>query len=284
MLHVATVHWKSDRWVDLQLRYLQRFVPAEFRVYAFLDDLPGDHASKYHFAAADPAASHAVKLNLLADRILQEAASEDDWLVFVDGDAFPIADLVAYAAPKLRSYPLLAVQRLENNGDLQPHPCFCLTTVGFWRSIGGDWREGYAWRNLQGKPVTDVGGNLLGRLLETGTAWYPMKRTNRRDRIPVSFGIYDDAVYHHGAGFREGTTRVHILEVRRAFERRPWNRALLAAARGLSSLDRYKGLAAWAEGWTTERVRREARAEIREASLAVFESIEKDPEFFRQFQ
>jgi len=40
MLHIATVHWKDDRWVDIQLKYLHRYVSREFKVYAFLHELP----------------------------------------------------------------------------------------------------------------------------------------------------------------------------------------------------------------------------------------------------
>ena len=32
-------------------------------------------------------------------------------------------------------------------GDPQPHPCFCVTTVGFWQDIGGDSDEGPQWQN-----------------------------------------------------------------------------------------------------------------------------------------
>ena len=47
MIHVATVHYRSDRWIDPQLRYLERFLPGPFRVYAFLTRVPGDHSGKF---------------------------------------------------------------------------------------------------------------------------------------------------------------------------------------------------------------------------------------------
>ena len=28
MIHVATVHWRHDHWIDPQLSYLERFLPA----------------------------------------------------------------------------------------------------------------------------------------------------------------------------------------------------------------------------------------------------------------
>ena len=69
------------------------------------------------------------------------AESDEDILLFIDGDAFPISDVATYAEEKLKQFPLIAVQRSENDGDPQPHPCFCITTVGFWKK--NKWRLEY---------------------------------------------------------------------------------------------------------------------------------------------
>ena len=103
---------------------------------------------------------------------------------------------------------LVAVQRYENNGDIQPHPCFCVTTIGFWRQIGGDWHAGETWLDRDDNEVTDVGGNLLAILKERDIHWLPLRRVNRVNPHPLLFGLYGDddgpIVYHHGAGFRSG--------------------------------------------------------------------------------
>jgi hypothetical protein len=202
MLHIATVHWQNEDWIDIQLARLRRHIAAPHRVYAFLNGVPDSNGAKFFRASTEPIREHAVKLNRLADTICSCADSEDDLVMFLDGDAFPIADPMPLLAEKLAAHPLVAVQRLENNGDLQPHPCFCVTTVGFWRSIGGDWREGFTWPDRAGNPVTDVGGNLLGILERGGIEWAPLHRSNRRNPHPLWFGVYADIVYHHGAGFR----------------------------------------------------------------------------------
>jgi hypothetical protein len=69
MMHIATVHWRSDRWIDVQLRYLKRHLDVPHQIYAFLNDVPGDHADKFFYSSAEPIKSHATKLNLLADVI-----------------------------------------------------------------------------------------------------------------------------------------------------------------------------------------------------------------------
>jgi hypothetical protein len=124
--------------------------------------------------------------------------------MFLDGDAFPIADPMPLIERGLAGAPLTAVRRSENADEPQPHPCFCVTTVGMWRSLPGDWTAGHTWTGPYGKPNSDVGGNLLRRLEATGTPWTPILRTNRVDLDPLYFAVYGGAVYHHGAGFRPG--------------------------------------------------------------------------------
>ncbi len=190
-------------------------------MYAFLSEVPGDHTDQFFYASREPIVAHATKLNLLADRACAAAANDDDVLVFIDGDAFPIAPLEPLIEARLAKHRLIAVQRYENNGDVQPHPCFCVTTVGFWKAIRGDWNKGSTWRDLDGNEVTDVGGNLLALLEAADVNWHRLKRVNRLNPHPVLFAIYGDegvpVVYHHGAGFREGGVRIDdVLALREA--------------------------------------------------------------------
>ena len=143
---------------------------------------------------------HAAKLNSLAMEICS-VASDDDLLIFLDGDAFPIADPMPLINDGLARAPLVAVRRAENANEPQPHPCFTVTTVGTWRTLPGDWTAGYTWTGVRGRPTSDVGGNLLRQLELTGTPWVQVLRSNRRNLDPLYFGIYGDVIYHHGAGF-----------------------------------------------------------------------------------
>jgi len=207
MIHIATVHWRTDKWIGIQRSYLRKHISSPYRVYAWLNDVPPPPADAFYHTCSEPLLSHPTKLNILADTIYSSSNRTDDILMFLDGDAFPIGDIESLIHLKLRDYRLLAVQRLENNGDIQPHPCFSATTVSFWHSIKGDWKSGYSWRNTHGKRVTDVGGNLLRQLTEHRAAWYPLLRSNTRNLHPVFFGTYDRVIYHHGSGFRAPLTR-----------------------------------------------------------------------------
>lgn len=219
MIHVATVHWRDDRWIDVQQKYFDLNMGESFQVYSFLNDIDTRFRQLFFYSSIESIRPHAIKLNMLADIIIQRAQSEDDLLMFIDGDAFPIANVSDYSRDKLREAPLIAVQRYENNGDLQPHPCFCVTTVGFWKRIAGDWTRGHCWTDSFGRQVSDVGGNLLYILESKQENWYPMFRTNVVNLHNLLFGIYDDIVYHHGAGFRRPGSRLDIQIVR---DGAPW--------------------------------------------------------------
>lgn len=208
MIHIATVHWKTDKWVDIQLKYLNRYIQSEFRVYAFLNDLPDGHEDKFYYCSTEPIQEHAIKLNLLAERIGWEA-NADDILIFLDGDAFPIDEnIMPFVQSKLALHELIAIQRTECLGDKQPHPSFCATTVGFWNKINGDWKMGYLWKDKTGMPVTDVGGNMLLKLEQHGTNWLPLHRSNKKNLHPLWFGVYENIIYHHGSGFVAPFSRV----------------------------------------------------------------------------
>jgi len=275
MLHVLTVHWQDDRWIEPQLRFLARNVD-EHRVYAALNGIDASWASRFRFAEDLPG-THPEKLNALAE-IAREEAAPDDLLLFLDGDAFPIAPVTTDI---LGGTPLAAVRRDENLGQSQPHPCFCLTTVRFWFDVGGDWREGFTWTASNGEQLTDVGGNLLGILEARGIEWRPLLRSNRVNLDPLWFGIYGDVVYHHGAGFRPP---VSFLQTRPAAELR---RAAVGAARIPASIPllgrversvRYR----LARRRAARNIETSAR-EGQDLSDEVFEWIQHDDEFFRRF-
>lgn len=217
MIHIATVHWATDRWIDVQLHYLEKHVAGPFRVYACLDEIDGDFSKRFYYTVSMEKTRHPDKLNLLAELIVGEAKG-DDLIVFLDGDAFPIASFEPAVEQMLSENPLAAVRRDENLGDPQPHPSFCVSSVGFWQEIGGDWSRGQTWLNAEGETVNDPGGKLLKALVDRDIGWTPVLRTNTTDLHPIMFGVYGDLIYHHGAGFRLPLTRSELTDIPGASE------------------------------------------------------------------
>ncbi len=199
VLHVATVHRDSPRWIEIQTRYLREHISVPYQTWSSLERI--DRSYGAHFdRIVDQRGRLPAKLNHLAIEISQQA-DDDDLLMFLGADAFPIADPMPTIAAGLARAPLLAVRRAENAGEPPPHPCFCVTTIREWNALPGDWSTGPTWAGAGGERVTGIGANLLRRLELTETPWVELLRSNHRNLDPLYFGIYSDIVYHHGAGF-----------------------------------------------------------------------------------
>jgi len=190
VINVATVHWKSRLFQDIQYEYVSKNLDGP-RIWAFLDRVSEDHEGKdgarYFFHKDSGQTNHLVKLDMLADLIC-EASAPGDVIVFMDGDAWPIAPMHEFIAESLKEFPVGAVVRTEN-GERYPHPCFAFTTVGYWRETGLSWAK------------QDV--NCMLKTLESRReGWTRLPRSGGLAEHPVFFSIYGDMVYHHGAGFR----------------------------------------------------------------------------------
>lgn len=202
MLYIASVHYMSPRWIEIQTRYLREHISVDYQIWTSLEGIDSSYG-RYFDRVLEQRGLHASKLNHLALEISHEA-SDRDLLMFLDGDAFPIADPMPLIRSGLTEAPLLAVRRAENFDQPQPHPCFCVTTVGTWHAIHGDWCAGYPWPGRHGRLTSDVGANLLRALELSGTPWVQVLRSNRHGFDPLYYGVYGEIIYHHGAGFRPG--------------------------------------------------------------------------------
>jgi hypothetical protein len=301
MLNIVTVHWQSPKWIDPQLAYLARHVDVPYRVFASLNGIDDQHLrDRFHYAA-DLDGTHAEKLNALAITAIGQS-EPDDLLVFLDGDAFPVRPVGRWMDEVLGSYPLAAVRRDENLGDVQPHPCFTFTTCRFWAELGGDWREGGTWTAATGAETTDVGGNLLHQLEAGGHDWLPILRTNVHNPEPLCFGVYGHRVYHHGAGFRPPVTRVGAHDAAASagsaaeaawgtslegLARRVVHRPSLATTLRPGDLPRLGRAARVSVGKQSrrwhERQRLRGLATTERRQEAVFERLTHDPRFFTAF-
>lgn len=264
MIYVATAHHHSHEWIELQRTYLERYVSEPFRVYGSLEGVPAEF-ERFFDVVVPSQGEHAGKLNLLAQHIAKDAEPQD-LILFLDGDAFPVVDFVTPVRELLATNSLVAVQRLENHGDSQPHPCFCVVSVQTWQDIHGDWTGGHLIRPGR----TDVGANLLWNLESRGLPWAPLLRSHSLTAHNLLFAIYGGLVYHHGAGFRGIKPPGQ--------DRAEWTSAIPETAMWKDRLDRQQRN-------HPEKFEKLLTAVLEAAVLGekVYEEIQADPDFFEKF-
>ncbi len=87
MLYIATVHYRSPRWIEIQTP-----LPAPstsrvpFQVWSSLEGIDPSYGAHFD-RVLEQRGTHAAKLNHLAMEI-SHVADDEDLLMFLDGDAF----------------------------------------------------------------------------------------------------------------------------------------------------------------------------------------------------
>ena len=205
MIYIATVHFQTNKWIWPQLKYLNKYIQP-YELYACCNGVEPGILKNYGKCFSTKfrstgGANHAENLNFLAKQILK-VAKPDDILMFLDGDAFPISEaIVPQIELWLEHVPLAAIRHERGASPLIPHPAFCVTTVGFWKRLQGDWTPA-SWVMPGGTVVLEPGCKIFKRLTEQKIAWHSVRRTNMVNIDQTYFGVYGSVVYHHGAGFR----------------------------------------------------------------------------------
>lgn len=217
MVHIITVHYFDYTWINIQLKYFEENIKEPFQVYACLNGIDQSYFSKFHYAVDYVSENlhpetkghydHREKLNVLSGIALSEAV-DDDLIVFIDGDAIPIGDLIDFCKTKLREFEFVSIEHISR----RPHPIFCICRVSTWRGYGANWRIPRDALKDRDHQICREDGN---RWPESGSLY--MLHINSTVRISADrFAVFEDRLYHHGAGFRTAfhghRTADHIIE------------------------------------------------------------------------
>lgn len=190
MINIATVHWKSSFFQEIQYEYIKNNLGEDSRIWAYLDKIPEQdfqNDKRYYFHEDSNQTDHLFKLDSLANLICDKS-KDDDIIIFIDGDAWPISPMQQFITSGLKEKKLGAVLRSEN-GERYPHPCFLFTTVGFWKDARLSWSK------------FEI-NHILHVLNSMKLDWIKLNRTGGLTDHLIFFSIYGDMIYHHGAGFR----------------------------------------------------------------------------------
>ena len=200
MIYICTVHYQTDKWIDIQLNYLKKFINEPFKTFVCLDETNFHHQLKFDYAY-NYEASHCLKLNFLASKVIKHSVSDHDIIIFLDSDAFPINPLFPCVKNYITEHSLTAIQRLEDNGEPIAHPSFTACTIHLWKKINGTWIQDI-FKDKFGTSIKDTGGKLFQLLTDHNIKWKPLLKSNNYYHHYTHFSIYENLIYHHGAGSR----------------------------------------------------------------------------------
>jgi hypothetical protein len=148
---------------------------------------------------------HAQLLNCLVDRAVDDGCTHvaafdmDSWPVLPGWDA-------RYASIVGPATPVASIVRTEL-GDNFPFAAFTFFGADFWRrgtssfSVLQRGPFGDHVLNLSSRP-TETGSGILAQLHDENRGFLRLERSNARNIHPVIAGLYDNAIFHLGAGSR----------------------------------------------------------------------------------
>ena len=263
MIYILTNHHATPDWISLQSRILElRTSEYPYKVFCGVTDIEGElpqQPKNYQFDPLEGTVNrHADKMNRLFEIADADHPSDDDLIIFLDPDAFPITDKwIEGIRQVLSKFPLLAISREENIEPLlredqkpYPHPCFTATTYKFWKQNSLSWE-------LNVQEGASCAGVMLKKWLEENNyKWAKILRSNVYDLHPLNYAVYGEMIYHHGSGNRPTYDSVDI-----------WSRPTLSQKYGAGVDLHYPGLLNFND----------------DVSALVLEYIKKDDDFINYY-
>lgn len=153
----------------------------------------------------NPSQEHSKLLDMLVD---QAVADGCDHVVTFDMDSWPIIDGWdrLYAAALSDRFPVASIARTEIGHNF-PFAAFTFFRAGFWRAGESSFttrqRASFSTEaaNVATRPG-ETGGGILARLHEDGLGYLRLERSNVWDLHAIMAAVYDNTIFHVGAGSR----------------------------------------------------------------------------------
>lgn len=199
MIRICTIHHETDKFLKIQLDHIEKYTRQDYKIYAGVYNISHlENSERCDHIDMLPNTTPANRLNHLF-QVLSQEANSGDMVIFMDSDCFPISEnWINELTDGLSKYPIAAIQRSENfdasshTRELFPHCCFFCTSFDFWES-----------NNLYHEDNIKCCGWSIGEwLIQHNLDFYKLIRSNSVNIHPLMFGVYNNIIYHHGAGNR----------------------------------------------------------------------------------
>lgn len=201
--------------LDLSLTQIRRHTRGPHRIYGCCPDNDAATCRRLEEQGVvvlpvqernpDVSQEHSMLLDLLVDRAVEDGC---DHVATFDMDSWPVLDGWDALHPPLLSAerPLAAIVRTELRDNF-PFAAYLLLRNDFWRPALSSFSarqglmssdEGAALSSRRG----ETGSGILAQLLDDGQRFLRLERSNVWNLHPVIAAVYDNVVFHLGAGSR----------------------------------------------------------------------------------
>ena len=214
MIHIITINWTTDKWIDIQLDSFKKHIKQPYRVYTRLGNMDldtyGKHKNKYDVCIQGNVGEKAHLTTGIKETIpeVKKILQPEDSIILIDSDAFLIGD-ISSLFDRLKNYPLVAAQELNHDYTFDekgknPHPMFYLFKGNLLLT---DPELEYVLTRIILSPNSNWWGGVEAWLSKREYVYSPIIRSNGINLHPLYFAIYEDMIYHHWAGSRNMITR-----------------------------------------------------------------------------
>jgi hypothetical protein len=215
MLGICVVYLSLGDWGDFlqqkSIEQIARHTRSPYRIYGCVLRASKDQEDALKRAGgirvpvgnvSSPPSQLQKEHGSLLDRLVSYAFADGcDYAATFDMDSWPLLPRwdEHYVSRLSDEVPLAAIVRTEL-GDNFPFGAFSLLSRSFWQeklsSFSADPSTSFSSR------PSETGSGLLDQLVREEKAFLRLERSNAWDPHPVMGGLYDDAVFHLGAGSR----------------------------------------------------------------------------------
>jgi len=213
MIHIVVAsrgYWWFDTWYESFTKYTKE----DFKIYMFYDSdqwhpdgnillklqqvdffINGDITDKTEIDGPkkplNEGWTHGVYLDYMFINFVKKNSNDDDLVIFIDADAFPINNWDVICRKKLKSVDFISM------GDrfygpkvphLGPKPCLFITTVGWWD------KNKFSWRSSE---INDEMGTQLVHIF-TKYKFNLLNVSNKWKLNDYFYLCYGNLFYHHG--------------------------------------------------------------------------------------
>ena len=204
MIHIFSIHFKDDKWADIQLNSIKKYIKVPYKTYAVYshmsEEIYNKRRSQYDYFLNKEIGKHTYKKGKYHQTdghrhmlpLIKENTQPGDIILRLDSDAFFIKDINEDFINLVNNKKFIAIHEPQHEWDTDyktPHPSFWAFPADF---LNTDLNE--AMSTLIEDGHSNWWGGVTEWLQRNNIKWHSLKRSNSINLHPLYYAIYEDLI------------------------------------------------------------------------------------------